>query len=258
MAAEPGGPGETGKAVMKDPVEVAQEFTKRLAEVYGPTLRSVLLYGSVPRGDAVTGTSDINLLVVVDRIHLPDLERITPLARQWLVDERCAPMLIGREDWPRAGDAFAIEVAEMHDHCRVLFGDDPLAGVDVNRVALRNQAEHELRGRLVQLHEALMLAAMEPERVGGILVAALPSFATYFRVALRLAGRSAPARMEDAIREVASLVGGDPEGCIRVVEKRIAREAPRLVLDDVITMKYYDLVRRVLAYVDEFEEGDER
>ncbi len=243
---------------MKDRIEAALSFTGKLAEVYGPELRSVLLYGSVPRGDAVPGTSDINLLVVVDRIHLPDLERITPLARQWLVDERCAPMLIGAEDWPRAGDAFAIEVSEMHDHRQLLFGDDPLTGVAVNRAALRNQAEHELRGRLVQLHETLMLAAMEPERVGGILVAALPSFATYFRVALRLAGRTAPARMEDAIRDVASLVGGDPDGCIEVVEKRIAREAPRLVLDDAVTVNYYDLVRRVLAYVDDFEEGDER
>ncbi|MGH7571368.1 MAG: nucleotidyltransferase domain-containing protein [Gemmatimonadota bacterium] len=243
---------------MKDPVEVARGFTRKLTEVYGPTLRRVLLYGSVPRGDAVTGTSDINLLVVVDRIHLPDLERITPLARQWLVNERCAPMLIGAEDWPRAGDAFAIEVSEMHDHRQVLLGDDPLAGVEVDRTALRNQAEHELRGRLVQLHEALMLAAMEPERVGGILLAALPSFATYFRVALRLAGRNAPARMEDAVREIASLVGGDPEGCIEIVEKRIAREVPRLVLDAPVTVKYYDLVRRVLAYVDDFEEGGER
>ncbi len=242
---------------MKDPVEIARAFTERLTEVYGPTLRSVLLYGSVPRGDAVPGTSDINLLVVVDRIHLPDLERITPLARKWLVDERCAPMLIGAEDWPRAGDAFAIEVAEMRDHRRVLFGEDPLADVDVDRAALRNQAEHELRGRLVQLHESLMLAAMEPERVGGILLAALPSFATYFRVALRLANRRAPASMEDAIRDVASLVGGDPGGCVEVVERRTAREVPRLVLDDAVTVKYYDLVRRVLAYVDDLEEGEE-
>lgn len=243
---------------MKDPVAVARGFTESLAEVYGPSLRSVLLYGSVPRGDAVAGSSDVNLLVVVDRIHLPDLERITPLARQWLVDERCAPMLVGEEDWPRAGDAFAIEVSEMQDHRLVLFGDDPLVGVDVDWPALRNQAEHELRGRLVQLHETLMLTAMEPERVGGVLVAALPSFATYFRVALRLAGRRAPARMGDAIRDVAALVGGDPHGCIAVVEKRVAREVPRLVLDDPVTVKYYDLIRRVLAYVDDFEEGKER
>lgn len=260
VAAERGAHGETGEPMTasKDPVEIAEGFTERLVEVYGPSLRSVLLYGSVPRADAVPGASDINLLIVVDRIHLPDLERITPLARQWLVDERCAPMLIGKADWPRAGDAFAIEVADMKDHRQVLFGDDPLVGVDVDRTALRNQAEHELRGRLVQLHETLMLAAMEPERVGGLLVAALPSFATYFRVALRLAGRGAPARMEDAIRDVAALVGGDPVGCLGVVEKRIARDVPRLVLDDPMTMGYYELIRRVLEYVDDFEEGEER
>lgn len=244
-----------GRPTMEDQVEVARGFTERLAEVYGASLRSVLLYGSVPRGDAVPGASDVNLLVLVDRIHLPELERLTPLARQWLVDERCAPMLIGREDWPRAGDAFAIEISEMHDHRQVVFGDDPLIGVEVDRAALRSQAEHELRGRLVQLHEALMMVAMEPERVGGVLVAGLPSFATYFRVALRLAGRPAPARMADAARDVAALVGGDPAGCMEVVGKRVAREAPRLVLDDPVTVQYYDLVRRVLGYVDGFQEG---
>ncbi|HET6342044.1 MAG TPA: nucleotidyltransferase domain-containing protein [Gemmatimonadota bacterium] len=243
---------------MKDPVEIAERFAELLAEIYGPALRSVILYGSVPRGDAVAGVSDINMLVVVERIRLADLERVTPLARHWIVERRCAPMLIGADEWPRAGDAFAIEVAEMLDHRRVLMGDDPVAGVQVDRTALRSQAEHELRGRLVQLHETLMLAALEPERVGGVLVAALPSFATYFRSALRLAGRPAPARMEEAVRAVATLVGGTPEGCLAMVAGRESREPPWLTVGDPVTTTYYDLVRRVLAYVDDFEEGEER
>lgn len=243
---------------MRDPVEIAGRFAEHLAEVYGATLRSVILYGSVARGDAVDGSSDINLLIVVEQIRLADLERVTPLARHWIVEQRCAPMLIGAQEWPRAGDAFAIEVAEMTDHRKVLLGEDPLAGVEVDRAALRSQAEHELRGRLVQLHEALMLAALEPERVGGVLLAALPSFATYFRTALRLAGRPAPARMEEAVRAVATLVGGSPEGALAAVAGRESREPPRLTVADPATTTYYDLVRRVLAYVDDFEEGQER
>jgi predicted nucleotidyltransferase len=243
---------------MKDPVGIAERFAELLAQAYGPALRSVILYGSVPRGDAVSGLSDINMLIVVERIRLADLERVTPLARHWIVEQRCAPMLIGAEDWPRAGDAFAIEVAEMRDHRQVLFGDDPLAGAPVDRAALRGQAEHELRGRLVQLHEALMLAALEPQRVGGVLLTALPSFATYFRSALRLAGRPAPARMEEAVRAVATLVGGAPEGFLAAVSGRESREPPRLTVADPVTTTYYDLVRRVLAYVDDFREGEER
>jgi predicted nucleotidyltransferase len=259
-AVAPGGRGEPygEEGTMKDPIEIAERFAELLAEIYGPALRSVILYGSVPRGDAVAGVSDINMLIVVERIRLADLERVTPLARHWIVERRCAPMLIGADEWPRAGDAFAIEVAEMLDHRRVLMGDDPVAGVQVDRAALRSQAEHELRGRLVQLHETLMLAALEPERVGGVLVAALPSFATYFRSALRLAGRPAPARMEEAVRAVATLVGGTPEGCLAMVAGRESREPPWLTVADPITTTYYDLVRRVLAYVDDFEEGEER
>ena len=243
---------------MKEPVAIAERFAELLAEAYGPALQSVILYGSVPRGDAVAGLSDINLLVVVERIHIPDLERVTPLARHWIVERRCAPMLIGADEWPRAGDAFAIEVAEMLDHRRVLVGGDPVAETRVDRAALRSQAEHELRGRLVQLHEALMLAATEPERVGGVLLAALPSFAAYFRSALRLAGRPAPARMEEAVRAVAKLVGGPPDGCLAEVSGRESGRPPRLSVADPVTTTYYDLVRRVLAYVDDFEEGEAR
>lgn len=243
---------------MKDPVDIAERFSELLAEIYGSALRGVILYGSVPRGEAIAGLSDINMLVVVERIRLADLERMTPLARHWIVEQRCAPMLIGADEWPRAGDAFAIEVAEMLDHRRVLLGDDPVAGVQVDRPALRSQAEHELRGRLVQLHEALMLAAMEPERVGGILLAALPSFATYFRSALRLAGHPGPARMEETVRAVAALVGGTPDGCLAAVAGRESRQPPRLSVADPVTTSYYELVRRVLAYVDDFEEAKER
>ena len=46
-------------------VELAVEAKRRLAQVYGPRLRGVVLHGSQARGDARPG-SDTDLLVLVD------------------------------------------------------------------------------------------------------------------------------------------------------------------------------------------------
>lgn len=53
-----------------DPMEVAAAVAGNLQNLYGARLRGVLLFGSWARGDAHP-ESDIDLLVVLDRVHSP-------------------------------------------------------------------------------------------------------------------------------------------------------------------------------------------
>ncbi|MFQ5889009.1 MAG: hypothetical protein ACE5JR_03040 [Gemmatimonadota bacterium] len=235
---------------MTDPLETAKKFADELAVAFGDELRSVLLYGSVPRGEAVPGVSDINVLVLVERIRLAGLGNVSSLARRWIEGGNTAPLLLSWHDWAHSADAFAVEIADMKQHHKVLRGDDPLAELQVVLSTLRHQTEHELRGKMVQLHEGLMLAAPKPEELGRLLLTALPSFTTYLRTTLRLGGRAVPDRTEEMIPAAASVVGGEPDAFLRAWRARITGKAPAVRLDDPFVAGYYGLVERTVEWVD--------
>ncbi len=240
---------------MADPRETAEKLAQELATLYGPRLRSVVLYGSVPRGEAVPGVSDINLLVLLDVVDPAALRIGAPLARRWVKAGNSAPLVASWHEWEESADAFAIEVADMRDAHVVLRGHDPIGHLPEDLVALRLQCERELRGKLIALRTGLLLAAERPEEIGTLLLRALPSFTTYLRAIVRLAGARPPARTPDVIREAARVAGFDPQALQQAWDARTAAQPIRAALDDPITRGYYAAVVRATEYVDSLAEA---
>ncbi len=240
---------------MVHPRETADQIAKELGSLYGPRLRSVVLYGSVPREEAVPGVSDINLLVLLDTVDGPALRIGSALARRWVKAGNTAPMLASWQEWEESADAFAIEVADMRDAREVLRGTDPITHLPEDDVALRLQTERELRGKLVQLRTGLLLSAEQPDEIGALLLRALPSFTTYFRAILRLNGQKPPARSQDVIAEAGRVAGFDPASLLRAWEARKAAKPLKMALDDAVTTGYYTAVVRATEYVDSLSEA---
>ncbi|MBX6363341.1 MAG: nucleotidyltransferase domain-containing protein [Gemmatimonadetes bacterium] len=240
---------------MADPRDRAASFARELQAILGPRLRSALLHGSVARGEAVEGVSDVNVLVLLDRVDPPALRLVSPLARRWATAGNTPPMVMSWAEWQDASDAFAIEVADMCAARVVLAGEDPVANLREDLRAMRLQAERELRGKLVQLRTGLLLAAERPEELGSLLRTALPSFTTYFRAILRLSGRAVPATTPEAIVEAGRAAGFDPDPFLRVWRARAERAPLKPPIDDPLTTGYVAGVTRATSYVDTLTEG---
>jgi predicted nucleotidyltransferase len=228
----------------------AQEYTGKLAEELGPRLRSVVLHGSVARGEAVAGVSDINLLVLTDGMDAQLLRTLAPGARAWLEEAGALPLVLTWDEWAAASDAFAVEAADMVDSHELLHGDDPLLEAVVHRRDLRLQAERELRGKLIHLREATLASADRPEELGRLLLTALPSVATYLRTALRLAGQEAPGATPEVIREGSALVGADPAPVLQLWELRARRDVPTTGPESAEMAAVHDTLERTVHYVD--------
>lgn len=231
----------------------ALAIARELEQDFGASLRSVVLFGSVARDEYVERMSNINLLVLVDDVDAGLLRRAVPHAKRWR-ESNAMPLLLAADEWQRAADVFAIELADMHDAHEVLAGTDPVAPHAIDRAALRLQAEHELRGKILQLRTGLLAAAGAPDRIGALLIAALPSFATYLRVALRLAGEPVPARMDQVLRAGARLVGADEGGLLAAHAARVEAGALRINIEDPIVESYHGAAERTAAWVDAFKE----
>lgn len=236
------------------PETTARSWATRLEQALGDRLRSVVLYGSVPRGEYVRGASDINLALLFNEIDMPLLEKTAALVRK-SAGEGLAIVPFDWDDRDRAADSFGIELLDMVDAHETLTGDNPFRDLHVPRSALRLQAERELRARLVAL-DARLLRSESAEQTGMLLMTALPAFVTYLRAALRLESRPVPAASPAVIEAACALVGAEPGGLLAAEAAR--REARRwnVELSDAVAGSFRDACRRTAAFVDAIETGE--
>lgn len=236
---------------MSEMSRAAEKYASDLAVAVGDRLRSVVLHGSVARGEAVPGVSDVNLLVLVDRVDAGLLRDLAPHARRWLKAERALPLVLTWDEWAASADVFAIETADMLDARMVLHGADPLDGVIVEDRHLRLQAERELRGKLIHLREGTLATADQPAELGGLLLAALPGVATYLRAALRLAGESVEGTpAAEVITRGAALVGVEADVLLRLWRSREEGKAPAVEVDDPRAEAVHNVLEHTARYVD--------
>lgn len=230
--------------------ETAKKLVSEWSGLFGSRLRSALLFGSVARGEAVAGVSDINVLLLVDHIDATLLKEASKSTRTWIKTAREAPLLFEWEQWQRGADVFAIEIADMRDAHEILFGTDPLGATPADPAAMRLQAERELRAKLLQLQTGLLVAAETPADVGTLLTQSIPSFTTYMRTALRLAGHAVPTNTPEVINHATKLVGGSADAYIKVWEARSGKKPLKVAVDDALVDAYYDTAEKMADYVD--------
>jgi hypothetical protein len=239
---------------MTDPKVVAESFVMEIQVAVGERLRAALLFGSVARDEWIEGVSDVNVLVLLDTLDAALLSAAAPAARH-AMENGVTPLLMEQEEWRRASDVFAIEVADMQQFGIPLFGENPTSSAAVEPAALRLQAERELRAKLLHLHGGMLLAASEPERLGMLFLRALPSFTTYMRTVLRLAGRPVPPGSRTVIRDACDVVGADPAPFIGVLDARTSGKTFSLDLrTGALADSFNTAASRFATYTDTFTE----
>ena len=107
------------------------DLVTQLSAVYGHDLVGVALYGSAARGEHVAKHSDLNVIVVVQRISMEHLRKEAPVARGWREAGNPPPLTMTRAEWLGSADIFPIEYADILAHHKVLAGTLPLDGVAV-------------------------------------------------------------------------------------------------------------------------------
>jgi predicted nucleotidyltransferase len=236
---------------MAEPRDLAETFVRELRSALAERLQSATLFGSAARGEWLEGISDVNVLVLLDRIDPAVLERASPPARSALA-RGVTPLLMEVDEWRRAADVFTIELADMKEASVPLFGDDPASVLPVQPQMLRLQAERELRAKLLHLHGAMLVAADDARRLGQILLHALPSVTAYLRAALRLAGKPVPNSSRAVIETASALIGVDPAAFLRVLEARTSGGELELRLTDPLVDGFNRGAAQLSAYIDAF------
>jgi hypothetical protein len=204
----------------------AEEMTAKLQEALGEQLRGVVLYGSAAAGDTTGKRSDVNLLVLVDRLGVPELQALFGPTRSWAKQGNPPPLLFTEARLRESVDVFPIEMLDIRDQHRVLAGENPLAGLTISGANLRHQIEHELKGKLIALREHYLLTQGKAAAVRELLIASIANFQVLARAALRLVQKDIPGDKAAATKQLAERLEIDLSAFAEVAEvKRGDRKA---------------------------------
>jgi predicted nucleotidyltransferase len=235
---------------MIDPRTVAQEWTTEFRALFGDDVHSVVLFGSVARGEAIPGVSDVNILVLLDAVTPVQLAQAAPVAKRWVRAGNTPPLIFSWDEWSRMDDTFAIEISDMLDAREVIDGTDPLSDKALKPAELRLHAEREIRETMLQLRLRMLLSVGDPLELGNLLLSGIPSFSAYMRAALRLSGEAPGNRTEDVITHTAALIDADPTAMLAAQEARRSLRVPELPIGDPTVECYTEFARQLVGYID--------
>jgi predicted nucleotidyltransferase len=233
------------------PEKQISEFVERVRAAAGANLKSVILYGSAATGDYVPEYSDVNLLCLLGEASLSAIAAVAAAVEWWGKRRQHAPLLMTVDDLRRGADVFSIEFLDMQQSYRVLWGEDPLKGLEIPMTFHRAQVEYELREKLILLRQRFLLVAGDDRAKWELLLRSAPAFGTLARHALLASGEKTGLSKREAIGRLAAKAGFDATPIVQLFDVRDGKlDRKTMEVDDVFA-RYLDAVERITAAVDE-------
>lgn len=233
------------------PVDTIDEFVKRVREAGGANVESIILFGSAVAGDFHDGLSNLNMFCVLRDSSFKSLRALTPAAQWWDRKKQPPPLCMTREELARSTDVFTIELLDMQQHHRVLFGFGALDGLQIPMDLHRVQVEYELREKLILLRQHLLIHSGDNARLLDLLQRSAPSFSTLFRHALIAMGDKTSLGRRDAVQALSKRIGFDSSAMLQVLDVRERKsDAKKVTVADLVE-RYLSAIEKVIQAVDQ-------
>lgn len=180
----------------------------------GTDFLAAYLTGSVLTQGFEPEFSSVNVLVLSRSLDSAVLEKLAAAIPVTKKAPHFEPLFMTRRQIEKSLDVFPIEWLEMQERHLLLEGQNVLMEIEVPRTYLRLQLEHEIRGKHIQLRQALLLHGRDAAELTRVLTSAASSYATLFRTLLRLRGEVPPAESARVIERVADVFRLDATGLL--------------------------------------------
>ena len=226
-----------------------QEFVTRARQAAGSNLEGIILFGSAVSGDFHPGLSDLNLFCILHDSSFKALLALAPVVQWWNKQKQPPPLCMTRQELDRSTDVFTIELMDMVQHHRVLYGEG-IPGLQIPTRLHRIQVEYELREKLILLRQHILLAGDNPSRMWDVVLHSVPSFTTLFRHALIVLGGASLARRE-AVEALAKQLQFDASAIGQALDVREGKVNKKNLNAADLCARYLAVIEKVTAAVDQ-------
>ena len=196
-----------------------QALTTALDLGLGTQLQGITVVGSCLTPDFQPGSSDINTVLMVDRIDRSVLEGIgkavRPLARK---HHLAAPLLMTATYVERSRDVFGIEWLDFQLSHQTVLGNDPFVDMSFAKPDVRLQCEREFKADLIRLRQGYITAAGSNRILREVITAAIKSLGPKLRALLWLHDVTREPTLEATLHQASQTLNLDFETLLPVTQ----------------------------------------
>jgi hypothetical protein len=160
------------------------------------------------------------VLCVLEIAGAAELENLHEVVAWWTRQRNPAPLVFTLEELRRSADVFAIELFDMKQSHRMLYGEDFLAAFEVPLHLHQLQVERELRTDWLRLRQAILTAPHDNKILMRLMLDSVSTFCALFKHALLALGQPLAASKRDAVERVAAFTAGDPSAFQAILDLR--------------------------------------
>ncbi|MDB4946430.1 MAG: hypothetical protein JWP97_5964 [Labilithrix sp.] len=192
------------------PVKASLEaLTESMRGALGEDLVAVLVHGSVARGEYLAGETDVDVIVVLAKAGLAQLDAIGEALLRARYAARIQPMFLVESEIAGAADAFPLLYDSIARHHVLVTGRDPFEGVVVQDEHRGRRIEQELREAQIHLRRAVADACGAREALGGAVARKVQQLRAPLHALLVVKGVPCDERLPAVLAKLAEVYGLD-------------------------------------------------
>ena len=188
---------------------VIEPFLKDILANYKEDIVSIYIIGSAVTKGFHPKYSDINTLIVVKGIEIPFYDFIASLGKRYGKKKIRAPLIMTRDYINRSLEVFPLEFLEMKLIHQLVYGDDVLKDIKIEKADIRLQCERELKGKLQYLCQGYIKAMGNKMTLTDLFVGSLSGYFPLFRGILFLYDHEIPKEKGDILHALNECCGVD-------------------------------------------------
>lgn len=230
--------------------KITSNLIDKLKEIYNEKLVSVILYGSCASDQCENDFSDINTIVVIDNLFAIDLKKANTALKDFMKTKNPLPLFMDKDEWFNSCDVYPIEYTDIKARYRILYGEDVVKPLVLEKTNLRLQCEHEVKNLLIKLRQNYLAQSNDLKAIEALLKKVSKSFFAMFRAILRLTEENVSFDHEEAINSLSEKVKIDKDVFLKLLDLRTNSKAISKGEYEITVQKLIDSTNEILKYID--------
>jgi hypothetical protein len=229
-------------------------FQDEILKSHKDNIHSITITGSSLTDDFDHEKSDVNSVLVLNKMDLGFLEVLASLGKTYGKKGMSAPLIMTPEYIMHSLDVFPVEFLNIKLLHETLFGEDLFQNIKIDRKDLRLQCERELKVRLIGLRQGYISSMGDAKILSDLFINTIAGYIPLFRSIILIFGQEPPLRNEDVLQVLERISGVNTQVFRKVLKQKRRKTKMAMAHLNAIFKDYYGAVEKLGDITDDIED----
>jgi hypothetical protein len=239
---------------IKDRAELKfKPFLDIVLNNYIDKIHSIYITGSALTEDFTPNTSDINSIIVLNKMDLKFLENFAPLGKKFGKKQISSPLIMTPDYISSSLDVFPVEFLTINLLHKTVFGEDILKDIKINNSDLRYQCERELKVKLIEIRQGYLSSLGNRKFLADGFIRSFSGYIPLFRGIIVLLGKTPPKENKEVLITLQDVSGVNLDVFNKVLKSKKDKTKLSIETLNSIFEDYYKAIEHLGNITDEIK-----